>query len=112
MRINFRDFFGGGGGGVDAAGAGVGLIGGAEPSDVGGDDWTLLGDGGVRGTVWVTFESALGVWGVGEFNELVIFPGAGGTSACVVLPDPGRTTGSGSFMLGFLLSAKLLYDTR
>lgn len=49
MRINFRDFFGGGGGGADAAG--VGATGGAEPSDVGGDVWTLLGDGGVRGTV-------------------------------------------------------------
>lgn len=60
MRINFRDFFGGGGG-VDAAGAGVGSTGGAEPSDVGGDVWTLLGDGGVRGTLWVTFPFALGV---------------------------------------------------
>lgn len=58
------------------------------------------------------FPSALGVWGVGEFIELATFPGGGGTSACVVLPDPGRTGGSGLFMLGFLLSAKLLYNTR
>lgn len=107
MRINFRDFFGGGGGGVEAVAAG-----GAEPSDVGGDDWTLLGDGGVRGTLWVIFESALGVWGVAEFIELATFPGGRGTSACVVLSDPGRTTGSGLVMLGFLLSAKLLYSTR
>lgn len=83
--------------------------GGAEPNDVGGEVCILLGAaGGVRGTLRVNFESVVGEGGVVALIVVATGPGGGGTFDCVVLSEPGRMTGSGSLMLGFLMSAKLL----
>jgi hypothetical protein len=89
---------------------------GGDPIEVGGAVWTLLAGagGGTRGTL---------VGGIEGFEFVVVGDvpvtealGAGTTrpggagSFVAELADPGRTTGRESLMLGFLTSAKALYE--